>query len=44
MAKEQKRGNREVRKPKMIKKPVAEPASSQLKGVMATLAGPKKKG
>ncbi|WP_282568307.1 hypothetical protein [Bosea sp. 117] len=42
MAKGQVRGNREAKKPKKIKEPVAAPALS--KGMPASVALPKKKG
>lgn len=44
MAKEQKRGNREAKKPKAIKKPEAAAPAALLKGSMAPLAGGKRKG
>ncbi len=44
MAKGQKRGNREIRKPKSKKEPVAAPASTLMsKGLLAPAANPKKK-
>lgn len=43
MAKEQKRGNKEVRKPKQIKAPAASQAQPSLKGSLSPIAAPKKK-
>ncbi len=45
MAKEQRRGNREVRKPKAAKPSVATPASPfPVKGASIPTSGPKRKG
>ena len=44
MAKAQKRSSREIRKPKAIKKPVAEVAGSATKVAFATATFGKKKG
>lgn len=45
MAKGQKRGNREIRKPKANKTPAAEPALALLaKGASSPIGMPKKKG
>ena len=45
MAKEQKRGNREMKKPKKQKEPVAATATAGLtKGISASASIPKKKG
>lgn len=43
MAKSQKRSNKEIKKPKQKKEPVAATASFE-KGVLATTGGQKKKG
>jgi hypothetical protein len=44
MAKGQKRSNKEVRKPKAVKQPAAEPAASPFaKGARAPISSPKKK-
>ncbi len=45
MAKEQRRGNREARKPKAIKAPVAAPTTSfAAKGASVATSPPKRKG
>jgi len=43
MAKEQKRGNREIRKPKKAKKEPAGPPASPFKGISENIGIPKKK-
>ncbi|MFD1254286.1 MULTISPECIES: hypothetical protein [Devosia] len=42
MAKEQKRGNREIKKPKKVREPVAEAATLSSKAVLERIAVPKK--
>jgi|tagenome__1003787_1003787.scaffolds.fasta_scaffold19783933_1 hypothetical protein len=44
MAKEQKRGNRETRKPKAAKAPATPQAAPSLKGATSPINPPKKKG
>ena len=43
MAKEQKRGNREIKKPKKVREPVAEAAALSSKAVLERIVVPKKK-
>lgn len=43
MAKEQRRGNREIRKPKKKPEPVTAPSGSMTKGLPASIGAPTKK-
>ena len=43
MAKEQKRGNREIKKPKKVREPVPAAATLSSKAVLERIAVPKKK-